>query len=380
MEKKHDVVRNWILDQIKNKALNDGDLLMSELELANKFNVCRHTVRQALQPLQANNMLIRKPGIGTIINTKDNTEFNSNNKKLKTIGVITPFIDSYFFPVLINSIYDVLQQDFNISIKLTQNNSENEIQCIESFMNSNVDGLIVEGTQTARPNGTIELYSKIKNKKLPCIFFNTKQPNVDFPLISMDETIAATLVTNELINNGHKKIGAIFKSDDLQGILRYEAFIKVMKSANLNVSTNSILWYDSSNIDTIFNENNASYIIQKFHDCTGIVCYCDVVAVKILELFEQNGISVPNDISLVGFDNLEIHTSTDIQITSVKIPASTIGILVADGMIELLKNINSDVTKKITPELARYNSVKNLKSEFSSTPYVESSSTNYHLE
>lgn len=59
-----------------------------------------------------------------------------------------------------------------MSLGVTQNRVETEAQLLRSFIESGVDGLIVEGTKTALPNPNIELYNKLQNMGVPCVFFN----------------------------------------------------------------------------------------------------------------------------------------------------------------------------------------------------------------
>ena len=93
-------------------------------------------------------------------------------------------------------------------------------------MKSNVSGLIIEGSRSAFPNPNIRLYREIRKQNIPTLFIHNHYENQLFDSVEMEDARAAYELTKILIEHGHRRIGGIFKYDDMQGIERYKGIIQ----------------------------------------------------------------------------------------------------------------------------------------------------------
>lgn len=86
------------------------------------------------------------------------------------------------------------------------------------MLGRNVSGLIIEGTRSSFPNPNLRLYKEIRRRNIPTLFIHNHYQNETFDSVEMSDARAGYELTRILIQNGHTRIGGIFKYDDWQGI------------------------------------------------------------------------------------------------------------------------------------------------------------------
>ncbi|MEH7375033.1 substrate-binding domain-containing protein, partial [Neobacillus drentensis] len=166
------------------------------------------------------------------------------------------------------------------------------------------------------------------------------------------------IATEHLIKLGHKKILGIFKSDDLQGGHRMRGYIQAYRENNLSLSPDLILTFSTGELD---------YLRRKLEDLltsndsrpTGIICYNDQVALFILNILRDLNLKVPEDISIVGYDDSYLAEATETKLTSVSHPKMQMGIEAAKWIVAAVESQNTEGNKHSTiyePELVIRNS------------------------
>ncbi|NMB42922.1 MAG: substrate-binding domain-containing protein [Clostridiales bacterium] len=358
-ETKHEILSNWIRGNINNGAFPPGTKIPSEKELALKFGYSRQTVRYAIGRLASEGILIKERGKGTFV--QDNKTKNTRSATNR-IGVITTYLDDYIFPCIIQGIEGVLtEKGYTLSLGITYNNSLNEEQCLLQILESGVDGIIIEGTKSALPNRNEDLFKNIKKHGIPLVFINGFYSGFNNSYVVMNDVEAGGMITEELINKGHIEIGGIFKSDDMQGIKRFEGMIQMAKKHNIAINDRSILWYTTEDKEYLFNGKMDQYILDRFDNCTGVVCYNDEIASKFIEILKRNHLKVKDDISVVSFDNSFLAKNTLYNLTSIDYPSKQIGITAAKVLLKMIENPLYEKKIKLKPSIIIRDSVKTLK-------------------
>ncbi|MGI5958644.1 MAG: GntR family transcriptional regulator [Massiliimalia sp.] len=357
---KHQLVSDWVKERITNGTFPNGSRLLSENELAQQFEISRQTVRQAIGTLVNEGLLERHRGSGTYVCYEKKPPRNST----KNIGVITTYLNEYIFPGVIKGIDQVLSKNgYQMNLGITYNKTLNEQTVLSSMLSNGVDGFIIEPTKSAFPNPNIGLYREIVRQHIPVVFINGYYAALDFPYVTMDDYSAGKLDASHLIEKGHKKLFGIFKSDDIQGHFRYSGFVSAMQDHGLEFDDSRILWYVTEDLQQMFSPDNDRYLLERIGDSTGIVCYNDEIAVKLLEVLKRHGKQVPEDYSLVSFDNSNLCGVGEVGITSIDYPSQEIGSAAAEKMIQILNGENVKLHFSMKPYLVERNSVKNLLDE-----------------
>ena len=343
---------NWIKDQILHGDLHFGDRLYSENELCSIFGISRQTVRQAIGILEQEKVVSRRRGSGTYI-TWQKKAARTGTKK---IGVISTYVGEYIFMDILHSVESVLSANgYATQISFTHNQVENERRALRAMLDNDVDGVIVEPTKSGLPNPNLGIYEEFRVRDIPVLFFNAKYPGIDFPVVCLDDVVAGETAASFLISKGHTKIAGVFQCDDIQGMLRYKGYIQALEKNGIEINSHHVFWFATEDIKDI--SAYPERIINRFKDCSAVCCYNDQIAVKIIKLLEQNGISVPGDISVTGIDNSALAELSVPPLTSVYNPVSLLGETAAKNLLSLIEDPSFDAEVLFRPVIVERASV-----------------------
>lgn len=355
---KHEEISAWLREKITDGTFAVNDKIPSENELALQFGYSRQTVRQAIGSLEADGILTRAQGSGTYVSRR---AAKTQQVVTMRIGVITTYLDDYIFPGIIHGIEEVLtEHHYTMSLAITHNRQTDEENALRQMLNNGVDGLIIEGTKTALPNVNHLLYQEISDRGIPVVFLNGYYRDCAESYVVMDDIRAGEISGDALLTAGHTKIGGIFKSDDMQGLLRYEGLQKIMHRNGLTLDDHSVLWYTTEDLPYLFSGSFDDMILSRFADITGLVCYNDQIAASLRRLFSRHGLSVPEDCSIVSFDNSMLAGTMSCNLTSVIYPSQEIGHLTAELVLKKLLDPTCRDRITLTPKLKLRSSILKL--------------------
>lgn len=358
---KYLIIKNDIQRKIINEKYPLNSKIPSEMELRETYDVSRHTIRQSISELVNDGYLIKVHGSGTYVS---DSYLEKSTKKMKTIGIITTYLSDYIFPSIIRGIEEELSKhNYSLMLASTHNNVENERISLENMLQHEVDGLIIEPTKSNLLNPNLNYYLDIAEKKIPLLMLHATYDELNAPYISMDDVGAGEEATNHLIDLGHKKIAVITKSDDTQGKNRLKGYINALKSANMTFENDHVILFDTEHKDELSHEINN--LLASKNPPTGIVCYNDQVAVRVIEQIELLGLKVPEDISIVSHDNSFLSTSfPGVSLTTLDHPKEEMGKMAANWIIKKIEDPTFNGEPKVfPPELIIRESTKELLSE-----------------
>ncbi|MFD1449019.1 GntR family transcriptional regulator [Oceanobacillus profundus] len=329
-----------IMDDIKSKILsgeyNILEQIPTESALQETYNVSRHTVRKAILELSNEGFLRSEKGSGTYVSNQYQSKStgNSNNK---TIGVITTYISDYIFPSIIRGIEGRLNKDnYSLLLASTNNDVEQEKKALEMMLSYGVDGLIVEPTKSNLYNPNIAYYLSFIEQDIPFIMINAYYEELDVPFLCLDDVQSSYLATKEMISKGHTQIGLISKADDLQGKFRMKGYIKALGEAKLSFQPEHVFSYNTETKPDLY-ANLKKFLIENRDVLTAIVCYNDEVGFVVVNLCRQLGISIPEELSIIGQDNSYIAQNANTKLTTLTHPQEEMGHDAADWVIKKLQ-------------------------------------------
>ncbi|NOU92982.1 substrate-binding domain-containing protein [Paenibacillus sp. LMG 31456] len=326
-----DEIKSWILQG----KVSPHEKIGTENDIMEIFDVSRHTVRQAIGDLEKEGWIYRWQGKGTFCADQSK---RSKSHSYKTIGVITTYISEYIFSSIIRGIESYLSStDYMFILTSTNNNIEKEKKCIDSILARNVDAIIVEPTKSAIYNPNINYYLNMETNNIPYVMLNALYPQLQAPSLTMDEEQGGYIATEHLIQLGHKKIIGIFKADDLQGVNRMNGFIRAHRAHNVPIIPGLIISYNTEDPrEKIQNEIIHLFNNHKY-DITAIFSYNDAIALYIINFFRELNINVPEDVSVVGYDDSYLAEMSEVKLTSVIHPKRTMGLDAAKLIVDLIE-------------------------------------------
>lgn len=364
---KYIMVKDKIKEWIENGDVKPGEKIYSENELVKMFGVSRHTVRQAVGDLVHEGWLYREQGAGTFVSSQaPEPELPPQEQSLepaggKNIGVITTYISDYIFPSIIKGIESYLtSKGYSLVFACTDNDIEKEKQCLETMLSRNIDGLIVEPTKSSGYNPNVNYYLQMEQKNIPYLMINQFYSQLNPPYILMNDEKGGFIATDHLIRQGHERIIGLFKTDDLQGVYRMKGFVSAFREHNITFFPEMIITYSTEDEKTDILDKLKGLLSSPETKPTGIVCYNDQMALAVIDVVREQGLSVPEDLSIVGYDDSYLATASDVKLTSVTHPKMQMGIDAAKWIVSAVENKNGIEQNSIVyePELVIRNSTR----------------------
>jgi GntR family transcriptional regulator, arabinose operon transcriptional repressor len=363
---KYNMVKEKITEWITSGIVKPGEKIYSENELVKMFGVSRHTVRQAVGDLVHEGWLYREQGAGTFCSLKKETaepQVQISNGQGKNIGVITTYISDYIFPSIIKGIESYLTtQGYSLTFACTDNDVEKEKQCLQTMLSRNINGLIVEPTKSSNYNPNISYYLELEQNNTPYLMINQYYSQLMPPHIIMNDEHGGFIATEHLIKLGHEKIIGIFKTDDLQGVNRMQGFIRAFREHGITFFPDMVITYTTEDQHSkIVEQLKHFYTNEKMP--TAIVCYNDQSALSVIEMLRGLELSVPEDVSIVGYDDSFLAEATEVKLTSVSHPKMEMGIEAAKWIVSAVEGNSSSNPQSIIyePELIIRNSTAEVK-------------------
>lgn len=189
-------------------------------------------------------------------------------------------------------------------LEIVQKKDEEELKMPVLISSNHVEAVIVLG-QMSRP-----YLEMLKSSDIATLYMDFYDEQVREDAVVSDNVYGSTILTNHLINNGHKDIafvGSILSTSSIMD--RYMGYLKAMLKAGLNTRSEWLIEdrdQDGFSIDFLWPEVMP----------TAFVCNCDATAFSLIRKLQERGINVPSDVSVVGFDNYIYSELSNPQITT----------------------------------------------------------------
>ncbi len=330
---KYQKVIDWITENIDAGTLKPGEKIPSENELCIRFDLSRQTIRHAIAKMSEDGLLESRRGSGTYVADQRAEEGERN-----VIAVVTTYLDDYIFPSTIRGIENTLSdKGYSMQLSFTNNTVGKERQILQDLLGrSDVAGLIMEPVKSALPNPNNNLYMLLRDRGIKILFINSFYPELGFPHVSLDDAGSAYKAVRALIDAGHTNIGCVLKLDDGQGRERYRGYMKAITEAGLSFSYDHVNWIDT--IDIIKGKSSLSKVKERLASCTAVFCYNDQVAALLIEMLSDDGIKVPEDISVIGMDDSDLarNGTGGVTISSIPHPKERLGEKAAQNIIRMI--------------------------------------------
>lgn len=335
-------------------------------DIAKKLALSASTVSRALK----HDRRISKEVITQVNETAREMGYRPNllarglvNEKTYNIGLIINDISWSYFSELSQYIQNAAEaHGYTIFLYSSENDSKNEIRGIESTISRRSDGLIVSTNESEE---AISILEQVSASGYPVVLLNNLD-NVNLDVVAVDNLKGTYQVMDYLTNLGHRSIAYIgpkptktVESERLEG---YESFVKerygsVDKNLMYIGQPYPLLGYDGTR-----------ELLKKNVRPTAVVAYNDHMALGVMRAILECGLRIPDDISVAGFDGLEIGLLTYPSLTTAAIPIKQLANFAVDLLIHRIdaqqtKNepaIFSPQKLKLAPQLVCRNSTGKL--------------------
>ncbi len=358
MPTKYEILKHHVLDQIINGDLVKGQKLPTESEMMAAFSVSRYTVRRAISDLENENYVYRVQGGGSFV--ADWQKKRKQEKAPSVIGILSTHVASYIFPAIIDGADHVISENgFSLILANTHNEPKRERIALINLMRQNLAGLIIEPTRSATSTPNIDLYEKLRDSGVPMIFINATYPNFDSVSVVSDDKAAIYEATKYLMDKGHKRIVGAFQVDDRQGVNRLDGYMRAYQEQSELLTEFTPVIYKSDEITQVLHHMNNMLVRSADQRPTAIIAYNDQLAIQIIALAHDLGLRVPEDISVMGFDDFQLSRYLTPSLTTMSHEKERMG---QDAASLLIQRIKHRKVKSImyAPKIIERESVKDM--------------------
>jgi len=331
----HHLVKKKILELIEDGTFKNGDRLPPEERIAEENGISRGTVRMALAELTREGIITRYPKKGTFLTT------DRPVKETAHIGVISPLLSltikdkADFYQ---NELLGGLQHGFmetGASLIIHQNNLKDS-EYMELLYSKDIDGilfLLPFRSQT-------DFLLKLQKKTVPLMIAGAT-PEGNFNFVGADNRKGIEEAVRYLFRLGHRNIGAVFSSPDyFDSHYRYQTFMESLKKLSLPCrdewirflpKTTSEEWSEDSLEATM-------EILNCAEKPTAIVTGGSFISLGAKKAVENSGLKIPDDISIIGFDDFYSARYLTPPLTTISQPIWDIGELAVKKLVDIITN------------------------------------------
>ncbi|MCS7243054.1 LacI family DNA-binding transcriptional regulator [Candidatus Caldatribacterium sp.] len=242
-------------------------------------------------------------------------------RRTHILGIILPTVAHPFFSELAFFIeYYAYEYGYKVMLCNSQLDQKKEKEYVDMLRGNQVDGIIMA-------SHTLEV-DEYLNLKLPLVTFD-RQLSQDIPFVSSDNYLGGTLATNLLIDKGCRKIAHICGNLRLNMLAnqRNKAFVATAQARKVEYVTieTDLNVFDISQYDKLVLK-----LFEEHPDVEGVFAGSDVIAASVIKVCHQKGKKIPEEIKVVGYDDVSIASLTTPQLTTIRQPIEEMGKLAVE--------------------------------------------------
>lgn len=292
--------------------------------LAQELNLSIATVSRALQDSYEVSAQTKErvKALAAELNYQPNTYASSLRGNVsKTIGVVIPEVNNHFFSLAINGIEEVARQSgYHVLIYLTHDDYEREVAITRYLTGGRVDGLLMSVAHESRQ---FEHLQKLYASKPAIVFFDRVCETVLTANVTTNDYESGYLATQHLIEAGCRHIAHLMLPSNLSiGRMRIQGYQAALHAHALPYDEALVLSGDGNN------EQNTELITQLLRarpEVDGLFAAVEHLAISSYKACKNLGLTIPDDVKIIGFSNLEIAALLDPALTTITQPAYEMG-------------------------------------------------------
>ena len=332
-------LQTWLIEQIEQGVFKPNDKIPTEEELAQITGLARATIRQAIQNLANMGYLARKRRLGTfVLNRKIETA------KRTIIGILVPDIRKGYAPELARGAEDeAAMSKHSLILCNTDDLFVKADFHADRLIDNDVSGVIFVPTAASDEKNRL-IVEKFARKNIPVVLADRSIPNLNVDLVTTDNFEGAYKLTSYLIDKGHKKIAITLSTLFSTERQRLDGYKKALTDHGLQIDPTIIITDNGP-----FNEKQylkyARTLLKQSKKVSAVFAGHDRIALLFYSAASEMGLSIPEDISIVGYDDLHF---TTISLTTMHQPIYEMG---QESMRLIMSRISGDIKKPKKIEL-----------------------------
>jgi len=269
--------------------------------------------------------------IANLSYTRDSAARALKSGRMRTIGAIVPTLGLGIFADGVEALQNRLSESgYTLFVANSQYDQRRELQELQSLIERGIDGIVLVGGSHGQ-----ELRALIQQARVPVITTYVSKAQGGIPAIGIDNQRATRELTQYLLELGHVRFGTIANvppSND-RSRARLDGIQKALAEAGIHLRPSQIVRADHSLAQ---GRSALRQLLNDHPDITAVICTTDTLSIGAMAEARKMGISVPQQLSITGFDDIELSAQIDPPLTTISIPATEIGRGAADYLINAI--------------------------------------------
>lgn len=268
---------------------------------------------------------------------------SQKQKNSNLIGVIIPKISYHLYAMAISGIESIAEaHGMHIIVCQSNESYAREKSLVQELINVGVNGIIAS---LASETKEFSHFNALKKLGIPLVFFNRECNDVITNKVTIDNKRAAYEAVSHLVSIGCKRIAYIGGPEILQiNADRVEGYKKALRENDIDIPEDYIVY---SNFDKESTLSAARKLLYSPVHPDGILTFSDQIAISVMLAAKERGISIPNKLSLIGFNNEPVGELLEPSLTSIDQPGFRMGEEAVQLLLRQLKNPSEPYEKRI---------------------------------
>lgn len=246
----------------------------------------------------------------------------------RTIAAIIPTIEHSVFAKFIAAIEETLSEaGYSLVMAISNADEDEEMRCLQKLLGMGAEAFILSGASHSP-----DLLELLERRKVPHVYTSIWDPTAISPTIGYDNFALAEQAVRYLAGKGHQRIAVAHGPLDTSD--RTRARRAGAESAQADVER---LEFFETPLGVAGGKTIFRQLCARERDFSAILCFSDVLALGCLFGAQEAGVRIPEDISLMGFDNLDWSTETTPSLTTINLPARRMGRVAATALVSHLE-------------------------------------------
>ena len=243
-------------------------------------------------------------------------------ERARLIGLVLPELQNPIFPALAEVVGGGLAQRGFTPVLCTRTaGGLSEANYVDMLLDQQVSGMVFAAGQYTEADAPHRHYQRLIDVRLPVVLVNGAAEDMDFPRVFTDDAVAVELAFGHLASLGHERIGlALGPADHVPSRRKLDAFRRIAERMGLP--------HDEDCVErTMFSIEGGQAAASRLIDrgVTGIVGGSDLIALGAIRAARRAGLSVPGQISVVGYDDSPLMSCTEPPLSTVRQPIEAMG-------------------------------------------------------
>jgi len=277
----------------------------------------------------------------------NNIALSLKNRKTKTIGIIIPEIVHYFFSKVIRGIELVAnKKGYNVIVGLSNESFSKEVINMEMLATGSIDGFILSTSRETLQQQDYHHFNETINQGMPIVMFDRVVNEINCDKVIVDDLKGSIVAVEKLISNGCEHIALITTKDYVSvGRLRTQGYLKALETHKMIPKSSLILKVD----DDLLSEDHLEVLEEEVGllfktnpKLDAVFAVNELYAVTAMKVAKSLGLSVPEDIQVIGFSDGVLSKHATPTLTTVSQHAQMMGEKAAELLIQRLENETED--------------------------------------